>query len=245
MSSIRSRRRERGRSRAITFPPSTGVPTDALLALADREIAAKAAEIERLQADLLDQGLRVLELEDELRKRGADIRELKARLEEAYARRELPDGPSCPVVPDSLRDLGAWADGALSGNVVLTPRALRAAKAAVFGDVALVCRALLLLDREYHAMRTGGGPEAFDAFERGLRALGLDNHWTGEVRSLGRVRDAYTIRHGSEKRWLDWHLKNSAGRDPKRCFCLYYTWDEAARQVVVGSLPGHLPLPFR
>jgi hypothetical protein len=142
-----------------------------------------------------------------------------------------------------LRSLGEWADSTLSGNVVLTPRALRAAKAAVFDDVALVCRALLLLDREYHVMRTQGGAEAVDAFERGLRALGLDNHWTGEVRSLGRVREAYTIRHGGEKRWLDWHLKNSAGRDPKRCFCLYYTWDEDARQVVIGSLPGHLPLP--
>jgi predicted nucleic acid-binding Zn-ribbon protein len=57
------------------------VLADALLALADREIAAKAAEIERLQAELLDRDLRVVELEDELRKRGADIRDLRARLE--------------------------------------------------------------------------------------------------------------------------------------------------------------------
>ena len=35
-------------------------------------------------------------------------------------------------------------------------------------------------------------------------------------------------------------LNEAATRDPRYCFRLYFAWDDADRQVVIGHLPGHM-----
>ena len=57
-----------------------------------------------------------------------------------------------------------------------------------------------------------------------------------------RVRNAGYAALWRGQRWLlDMHLKNGGNtRDPTRCLRVYFFWDDDERQVVVGSLPGHL-----
>lgn len=152
------------------------------------------------------------------------------------------NGGRSPVVPtpDSLKDIQDWSEEYLGGRVILTSKAVRAAKGADFGDAALVYETLLMMSHEYYDMRTEGGPNKTAAFNKKLNKLALENTRTGDEKRLGEEGDEFFVRFKGRRVLLSWHLKNGNSRDPVRCFRLYYFWSDEGRQVVVGSLPGHL-----
>ncbi len=144
-----------------------------------------------------------------------------------------------PDIPDSFNDLNDWAAKNLVGRVVVTKKAIRAAKGAEFVNVTLGYRALLLLANEYRDMRLGR-ENAIEKFDNQLAALSLENSRTGEESKLWEEGDEFTVDWRGRRALLAWHLKNGNTRDPKRCFRVYYFWDDETEQVVVGSMPAHL-----
>ena len=83
-----------------------------------------------------------------------------------------------------------------------------------------------------------------DTFENALRDLRLLETPSIRPGQQGKARDEFTVEWDRSRLTLDRHVKNRSGtRDPKRCFRLYFSWDEATRQVVIGHLPGHMNTP--
>ena len=144
-------------------------------------------------------------------------------------------------IPDNLIDIKPWTDQHLAGRLIVTPKAARAAKVSVFSEPQLAYRAMLLLANSYRTTRTKGDETARFRFEEGLKELGLRNEPSGEETRLREKGEEFLVRWEGRKRLLDWHLKNGGKtRDPRRCFRLYYFWDDEKQIVVLGSLPGHL-----
>ena len=145
-----------------------------------------------------------------------------------------------PPLPD-YATLPDWVERHFEGRVSLAGRALRALKAAEFEDVELVGRSIELLAGTYWRMKTEGGKALREEFEDELRELRLLETPSLSRTQQGLARDDFTIEWNGRRLTLDRHLKNNAKtRDPRYCFRLYFAWDDVARQVVIGYLPGHM-----
>ena len=149
-----------------------------------------------------------------------------------------------PVPPlESYADLPVWTERHFQGRVALAGRALRAIKSAGFEDVGLVGKAIELLGTTYHEMKTEGGKALREVFDGELRELRLQETPSLSPGRQGRARDDFSIEWNGSRLTLDRHLKNNARtRDPKYCFRLYFAWDDATGQVVIGHLPGHMKI---
>ena len=172
----------------------------------------------------------------------AEARSLRDRA--AYLERMQGNAPARPdgsVVPGSFGQLEQWSKEQLDGAVRLHPRAIRAAKKSKFEDVALACRALLILRDHYVPMRLEGGADRRAAYREALAREGLKDEPTFAGARAGEHGDAYNVEHGGRNRQLERHLKGSNARDERRGFRLYFFWDDSDREVVVGWLPNHLP----
>ena len=135
-----------------------------------------------------------------------------------------------------------WVEEHLPGRLVFLPRAARAVKNAVYQDVSLVYKALLLLANEYRNMRLGaeGGKEGFES-----SCEKLELRFGGSITDIaaGQYESEYFVDYpvGSGlKHKLDFHLCKGTTKDDHLCMGIYFFWDEQARLVVVGSLPAHL-----
>ena len=208
---------------------------------------ALRAEIDELRAAQRASGERIAELERALAEAGgendalrAERHRLRRRIAALEGAAEEPAGPAEEEpVPARYADLPGWTEEKFQGRLALASRAVRALKGAAFEDVALVGRAIALLGGPYWRMKTGAGPR--EVFEDALRELRLRETPSASRDRQARARDDFTVEWEGRRLPLDRHLKNKAGtRDPKRCFRLYFAWDDATRQVVVGHLPGHL-----
>lgn len=163
---------------------------------------------------------------------------LRAQLEEKSGK---PLDDEIPI-PDTYEGMPDWVDRHLAGRLVFLPRAARAVKDAVYQDVPLVYKGLLLLANEYRNMRLGfeGEKERFEA-RCGELALRFGRSMT-EV-AAGQYESEYYVDYpvGSGLRqMLDFHLRKGSTKDDRLCLGIYFFWDEQARLVVVGSLPAHL-----
>ncbi len=143
-------------------------------------------------------------------------------------------------IPESHSEIKEWSERHLGDRVVLTGKAFRAAKAAVFSDVSLSYKALLMMANEYWKLKAYGGEQRINAFQTKLRELGLENSRAGDKTKLHEQGDEFLVNWRGSKKLLEWHLKNSVSRNPKKAFRLYYFWDDETQQTVVGSLPSHL-----
>lgn len=212
----------------------------------ERELANEVIETLQGEIEILEQLS-----QDEVEKRRqetaraeeSESRELVqlARIQSLEAELEALRSEPAPIeIPDTLDELQPWAEQYLTGRVLLTPKALRAAKQAKFEDAPLVYQALLLLGREYHASKTRGGADCMESMDARLKELGLENSRSGEDTRLREQGDEFLVRHKGRKVLLKWHLKNGNSRDPRRCLRIYYAWSDEDQMVIVGSLPGHL-----
>ena len=91
-------------------------------------------------------------------------------------------------------------------------------------------KCLLWLANEYRERRISGGEgDLRISFESGLRndQCGSDNFdftWENRIYQVG------------------WHIKNGGNtKDPTRCLRIYYFWQEQRQQVIIASMPAHVP----
>ncbi len=227
----------------------TGGETETLPGPKERERVLRA-EIDDLKAANRQAEERIAALSQEVDGAGeenAGLRRERRRLQQRIAVLEgvapleaATENPTVPP-PASYAELPDWAAQHYGGRVALAGRALRALKGAEFEDVALVAGAIALLGSAYWRMKTEGGRELREAFDAELRALRLLETPSISRDRQGKARDDFTVEWNGRRLTLDRHLKTASNtRDPRYCFRLYFTWDDADRQVVIGHLPGHM-----
>lgn len=132
--------------------------------------------------------------------------------------------------PVEWSEVATWCEESLKGRVALLETARRSLDKARFREVKLAARCVRWLATEYRDRRIGGG----------------DPHLHGRVSAVAGVHnlpsagDAFECSWRGRKHIVDWHLKNGGNtRDPARCLRIYYFWDAASEQVVIGDMPAH------
>lgn len=163
-------------------------------------------------------------LEQQLR--GAQFR-IQQLLQQIKARGDTPDaGIQLPAGWDAFAD---WCDEVLSGRVVLSGRARREIKSAVFDAPQTAARSLLWLANEYRDSRIDG---ASGDLRKPIEE-GLHNDRCGA--------DSFEFSWGNRNVPVEWHIKNGGNtRDPRRCLRIYYFWDEESQLVVIATMPAHI-----
>ena len=148
------------------------------------------------------------------------------------------------VIPSDFNALDEWAGMYLDGRgVVLTKKAIKAAKDSPFENVELAYRALLLLRDYYVPMKRRESEEGADAYQKyseERELLSLEDGSAASAASAGQHGKEYYVRYNGREMLLNQHLRRGSVHDPKRTFALYFCWDDETRQVIVGSLPEHL-----
>jgi len=238
--------RELATKRRLAAARQAGTSDKELLVLADQEIVELRGQLdeqERTFSELLRtaEGERDRTVQDNeaLKSRLAALRYRVEQLEEQS--RARGDSAEIEAPPTSLDDFEDWCDRHLGGAVEVHARAYQAVKKSEYENVALIYQTLLLLRDLYVPMRRHGGMERKSAFEDACRELGLDEQPTFSGNHWGEEGETYRVRRGGRSRLLERHLKNGGNtRDPRRCFRLYFYWDDEDEQVVVGWLPSHL-----
>jgi hypothetical protein len=149
-------------------------------------------------------------------------------IEQIKSKGESPDA-NIPL-PSHWAEFSEWCEQYLVGRVQLTPRARREVKSSLFNDVQLAARCLLWLGNEYLDRRRAGG----DGDLRVQLEAGILNERCGA--------DSFDIDWQGNRRQVDWHIKNGGNtRSPERCLRIYYLWDEQNEQVIIASMPAHIP----
>lgn len=166
---------------------------------------------------------------------------LRLRIDSLEQQLNAAGQSTTPNIPTNLDGFEEWCRKHLSGAVELHNRAFRGVEKSQYEDKSLIYRSLLLLRDHYVPMRRDGGLEKKRAFEDACRALGLDEQPTFHGARYGEEGETYFVRYGGRRVLLDRHLKKgTAHNDDRRCFRLYFFWDDEEQHVVVGWLPSHL-----
>jgi hypothetical protein len=184
----------------------------------ERDEAQGMAKSEKTQSDFLRRRLQQSQ---------AKIYELERQLENVQ-------------IPSDLRQFQSWCESRLTGSVVLMKSAYDGVKKSRFHEPSFIYRALLLLRDKYVPMRRKGGDDLRADFEQACQELGLEETPTFTADPSSRDRERFSVPHGGVTTLLDRHLKKGVSYEPKYCFRLYFFWDVASQQVIVGSLPSHL-----
>ena len=166
---------------------------------------------------------------------------LRLRIDSLEKQLEALGQSTTPDIPENLADFEDWCRQNLSGAVELHNRAFRGVENSQYEDDSLIYKALILLRDYYVPMRRDGGLEKRKSFEDACRALGLEAQPTFHGTRYGEEGETYFVRYGGRRILLDRHLKKgTAHNDDRRCFRLYFFWDDEEQHVVVGWLPSHL-----
>lgn len=203
------------------------------------------AEIVRLQRAAADWEAMAMEEEQKADRAREAQRQTKARLIQFTARIEALETQLAEVGnaarepnPASFDELGEWAARNLSGHLVITPKAERAAQRSAHEDVSHVYDCLYFLGTTYRAMKRGlCGKEDC---EHGLAELGVRVSPTGKAVDMARYEGEYSAVWEGQRYKLNMHLAGSPSREGRFGLRIYFAWDEEQELVVVGQLPEHL-----
>ncbi len=166
---------------------------------------------------------RAKDAEEQLRESASRIKQLLERLKDAGISDEDE------ALPKSWDRFEKWCADALSGRVMLMPRARRGIRNAVFDDVELAARCLLWLANEGRSRRIEGGSGT-------IREAPVEDG----IRNAHCGQDQYEVVWQRQNYTVDWHVKNGGTtRDPTRCLRIYYFWDPISELIVVADMPGH------
>jgi hypothetical protein len=201
------------------------------------ELDDQRAEHSEILALAEEDARRLQHERDEALAASANLRSRIEILESALRRQRREDEPP---IPDSLSELGEWAERNLCNRVVVLPRALNAAKKSSFEDIAFVYRTLLALRDKYVPMRRTGATQAKADCDAAWQELGLELTPSFAGSGAGQFGDEYRVKWDGRTRDLEMHLKGSNSRDPRYGFRCYFFWDDIKQVAVVGSIPGHL-----
>ena len=166
---------------------------------------------------------------------------LRYRIDSLEKQLEAVGQSTTPNIPDNLDGFEEWCRKNLSDAVELHNRAFRGVEKSQYEDDSLIYKSLILLRNHYVPMRRHGGLEKKRAFKDACRALSLDEQPTFHGARYGEEGETYFVRYGGRRVLLDRHLKKgTAHNEDRRCFRLYFFWDDKEQHVVVGWLPSHL-----
>ncbi len=229
--------------RRIERAKATNASIAERLELAEAQIVELQSEREEME-ETFEGVLKSVEQERDIARAQADTatqraRNLRARvemLEKALASGSSPKGPE---ILSDLNNFDRWCDKNLAGVVEVLPRAKHAAKKSKYEDPAFLYKSLLLLRDYYVPMRRFGSSKA-NAFKQACLALNIEETQTFAGDGYGEHGDMYFVRYAGRRHLLDRHLKKGSTRDVRRCFRLYFFWDDDSEQAVVGWLPSHL-----
>lgn len=192
-----------------------------------------------------------LSYEEERKRRDAEdaLHEAKQRLWGLQARVRLLEEQLrvasggtdlAPELPETFDDLEEWADRYVASRVVVTPKAIRAARKSTFFNVPLAYQALYVLATQYWEMRVHGGAALRAQLEQALAELGLELSGVGEAVKIARYADQYKVTYAYATYELNQHVVGSDSRNEQYSLRIYFAWDEDQQLVIVGHLPGHL-----
>lgn len=200
---------------------------DNLIKNQENELLTAWQESENLKKQLEDEKKTVFQLS----------RRIEVLKEQLLRKGEEEDIP----IPKTYEEMESWINRYYSEKIVLHGRAKRSIKEAVFEDVELVYRCLMLLGNEYISLREGKISQ--DIFDQKCSDLGIEV--TGAIANsrAGELGDTYFVDYHGRKEKLEKHIKNKkVSRDPKAVLRIYFFWDDEEGKVVIGSLPQHLPI---
>ncbi len=112
---------------------------------------------------------------------------------------------------------------------MLVPPVRKEIRNARFADVETAAKSLLWLANEYRNGRRNGRRDDLRGAMPGLD--GVCNERCGA--------DSFPFNRQGRRRTIEWHLRKSNSRDPRRCLRICYFWDADMEQVVVASMPAH------
>jgi hypothetical protein len=233
------------RTKQVEVARSKASETSDWKQLYEEQIAALDKKIEELEQDAKehsDEALRSAKERDAYKDDNRQLRYQVDGLRQALSERTGGKSESDILIPDNYDDLPEWAAQHLTGRLVLHSRALRGLKDAIYEDVGLVYRSLLLLANEYRNQCLGRGG-AKEAYEEKMGEFGLRFSRSISKERAGEQGDDYFVRFptaSSGKRLLESHLRKGSTKDDRYCLGIYFFWDDDTQQVVVGWLPSHL-----
>jgi hypothetical protein len=161
----------------------------------------------------------------------ARIRSLEDRLKNSSSKKL--------ALPEKYENFPEWIDAEFAGRIQLAPRALQGLKSGQFEDITLTCELIQLLATHYVDSKRGI-EGAWDNFQSELKNRGVDFSRSISGTRAGEQGDEYFIKYRDQRTFLEWHLKKGTSRDARRDLRIYFFWDEADEEVVIGYLPGHL-----
>jgi hypothetical protein len=203
---------------------------------------AKVAELETEAEEYSDDAIRAGKERDAFKEDNRQLRYQVDALRQALSEKTGGASETEIEIPISYDDMQEWVNRHLTGRVVLHSRALRGLKDAVYEDIELVYRGLLLLANEYRNQQLGRDG-ANDTFNRRCTELGLNFARAITRERAGEQGDEYFVRYptaSSSKQLLEWHLRKGKTKDDRHTLAIYFFWDDHTEQVVVGWLPSHL-----
>lgn len=217
----------------------------ALAASAGADTFGLEAEIARLRREVTDWEKMALDEEKNAQRAISAQHQTKARLHQFSARIDnleaklaiLGDQAREPN-PESFDELGDWAIRNLSGHLVITPKALRAAQRSNHADIPHVYDCVYFLGKSYRAMKCGLSSK--DEFEQGANALGVRISPTGAAVENSKFEGEYSTMWEGQRYKLNMHLAGSSSRKEQYGLRIYFAWDEEQELVIVGQLPEHL-----
>lgn len=212
---------------------------------ASADVSGLEAEISRLQREAADWEKMALDEEknaklaiDARNQTKARLNQFTARIDELEAKLAVLGEQAREPNPDSFDELGDWAARNLSGHLVVTPKALRAAQRSHHEDVSHVYNCVYFLGTTYRAMRRG--QVAKGECEQAMAALGVRVTLTGKAVETAKFEGEYSTMWEGERYKLNMHLAGSPSRKEQYGLRIYFAWDEEQELVVVGQLPEHL-----
>jgi len=215
------------------------------LGLYEQEIASLKEKIEALEREseaFNDDAINAQRERDYYIQETRLLRASNEQLRRALSAKTSQSPDTAVPILNSYNDLSDWVEEHLIGRLELHPRARKGLKDARYEEVELVYKALLLLANEYRDMKLGL-ENSKQEWEAAVSRLGLDYRGAITRERAGEQGDTYFVRyplHGTDKRFLDFHLRKGTSRDERYCLAIYFFWDSESQQVVVGWLPSHL-----
>ncbi len=201
----------------------------------------KLQSAETDNADWLEEVEKASQIAEYYKQQNAALR-MRLDAMRAHLHQQNVDTPNMDIpIPDNYDEMGDWVRKHLAGQLVLHPRAERAAGKAEYEDVALVYKALLTLANEYRDSRMGVSSD--EAFKADLARLGLDFAGSIDKSRAGQEGDAYYVNYPigtTGREFLEYHLSKGTRHEDRYCLRIYFFWDDESKQVVVGWLPSHL-----
>ena len=205
--------------------------------LADEESLRQMFEAE---SHSLDQQLKLARRErDTLRDERDQLKSQSYRLQSRITALQRSDNavPQAVTFPNNWDELEDWCGEHLGDSVVVTPKAIRAARDSEYEDVAFAYEVLYFLATTYVPCRRGQLDKAILEAEKSRLHIAISD--VGKGAEDRRFKDSYTTNYMTKRLVLDLHVKRGSDKNPKFNFRLYFHWHEDKR-VIVGSFPSHL-----